>query len=211
MNWCVSNVNTRICTTNQNHQKRLTPESVRACGNLGNLGDQYLKALKDLAEIDAHSEAMASSLHYDLSEMVEGPLIKKSIRSFWTLNKRMPVAAPEEDLTEEEWKTLKSNMGKRGKQSSATEAQLDEGAYVQGPGWQNEAGEWVPDIGEFIRPAWSRKEKYTKIQEYGREMLNWYEVDCYKNWMFHTIAEDLWNNEGLDTSYFQVRYVLKGK
>ena len=184
---------------------------MRACGNLGNLGDQYLKALKDLAEIDAHSEAMASSLHYDLSEMVEGPLIKKSIRSFWTLNKRMPVAAPEEDLTEEEWKTLKSNMGKRGKQRSATEAQLDEGAYVQGPGWQNESGEWVPDIGEFIRPAWSRKEKYTKIQEYGREMLNWYEVDCYKNWMFHTIAEDLWNNEGLDTSYFQVRYVLKGK
>ena len=42
-------------------------------------------------------------------------------------------------------------------------------------------------------------------------MLDWYETDKYINWMFHTIAQYLWDNEYLDTTYLQVRYVLKEK
>ena len=40
------------------------------------------------------------SVHYDLSDITDGPLVKKIIRAFWILNKRMPVAPPEDILTE---------------------------------------------------------------------------------------------------------------
>ena len=173
----------------------------------GNLGDKFNNDLKDLAEIDAHSEAMANSLFYDLSDMVEGPLIKKSIRAFWTLNKKMPVAIPDEVLTEENWNELVANMGKRGKQIKkrpAAEAQLDEAE-------EQEDEDGADDNGEFPRPLWSKQAKYRKIQAYGKELLEWCGADRYKNWMFHTMVQDVWNNEGLDTSYLQVRYVLLGK
>ena len=74
----------------------------------GHLGESFNKYLHDLAEIGAHSLTMASSLHYDLSDLLEGPLIKTSIRAFWALNKRMPVPSPEEKFTTEEWEFLVS-------------------------------------------------------------------------------------------------------
>ena len=110
-------------------------------------------------------------------------MIKKSIRAFWTLNKRMPVSAPDEKLTTEDWEFLVANMGKRGQKRSAADARLD----VQDP----------------LAWPWTREDKYREIQEYGQAMLDWYETD--------TIAQDLWDNEYLDTTYLQVRYVLKDK
>ena len=158
----------------------------------GHLGESFNKYLHDLAEIGAHSLTMASSLHYDLSDLLEGPLIKKSSRAFWALNKRMPVPSPEEKFTTEEWEFLVANRGKKkGEKRIAADAQLD----VQDP------------------PAgpWTREDKHNKIQEYGQEMLDWNETDKYTNWMCHTIAQDLWDNEWLETTYLQVRYVLTEK
>ena len=119
------------------------------------------------------------------------PTGKTIIRAFWTLNKRMHVSAPDEKLTTEDWEFLVANMGKRGQKRSAADARLD----VQDP----------------LAWPWTREDKYRKIQEYGQAMLDWYETDKYINWMFHTIAQDLWDNEYLDTTYLQVRYVLKEK
>lgn len=43
------------------------------------LGVRFNKDVPELASIDAHSFDMASSIHYDLSEYVNCPLINNSI------------------------------------------------------------------------------------------------------------------------------------
>ena len=48
----------------------------------GILGDKYNNDLRGLAEIDAHSVEMALSVHYDLSDITDGPLVKKKHQSF---------------------------------------------------------------------------------------------------------------------------------
>ena len=39
----------------------------------GPLGQDYEEDLKGLADIDAHSYKMATSIHYDVSDLVDGP------------------------------------------------------------------------------------------------------------------------------------------
>ena len=85
----------------------------------GALGQKYEEDLKDLADIDAHSYKMATSIHYDLSDFVDGPLVKKSIRSLYHLNNRMPVGFPEEHMTDEACAALKAGMGKMGDKEEA--------------------------------------------------------------------------------------------
>ena len=48
----------------------------------GILGDKYNNDLRGLAEIDAHSVELALSVHYDLSDITDGPLVKKKHQSF---------------------------------------------------------------------------------------------------------------------------------
>ena len=43
----------------------------------GNSEQQCVQDMEGLAEVDAHSYAMANSIHYDLSELIEGPIIMK--------------------------------------------------------------------------------------------------------------------------------------
>ena len=51
--------------------------------------------------------------------------------------------------------------------------------------------------------------KHNRIREYGVEMLAWYNTNRYTNWMLHTIVNELWY-DNLETSFLQVRYVLRG-
>ena len=39
--------------------------------------EKYKSDMQGLADIDAHSYRMATSIHYDLSDLIEGPLIRK--------------------------------------------------------------------------------------------------------------------------------------
>ena len=45
----------------------------------------------DLAKIDAHSAAVARSVLYDVSDMIDGGVTKKSVRAFLSVTKRLPV------------------------------------------------------------------------------------------------------------------------
>ena len=71
-------------------------------------------AIDDLVKIDAHSAAMARSVHYDVSDMIDGGVIKKSVRAFLSVMKRLPVDFPEERIGKDEFDHLLANMGKRG-------------------------------------------------------------------------------------------------
>ena len=163
------------------------------------------KDVQDLAEIDAHSYAMATSLHYGLSDFGTGPLIKKSVRAFWTLNQRMPCAAPENDLPDDGFKTILEQLcTRRPNKRTAAEAELDvdEGNDDAGEGADEDDADW---------PEWGKEDRKAKIIEYGDWYLEQWELAAFKNWMFHQIAEDVWWNEGIDASYYTVRYILKGK
>ena len=46
------------------------------------LETKYNNDLRGLAEIDAHSVELALSVHYDLSDITDGPLVKKKHQSF---------------------------------------------------------------------------------------------------------------------------------
>ena len=39
-------------------------------------------AIDDLAKIDAHSAAVARSVRYDVGDMIDGGVMKKSVRAF---------------------------------------------------------------------------------------------------------------------------------
>ena len=83
---------------NTNFLRKLYHTYVSSEGGI--LGDKYNNDLRGLAEIDAHSVELALSVHYALPDITDGPLVKKSIRASWSLNKGMPVAPPEDILTE---------------------------------------------------------------------------------------------------------------
>ena len=53
-------------------------------------------AIDDLAKIDAHSAAVARSVLYDVTAMSDGGVIKKSVRAFLSVMKRLPDDFPEE-------------------------------------------------------------------------------------------------------------------
>ena len=80
----------------------------------GALGQGYDKYLKGLADTDAHSYIMATSIHYDLYDSVDGPLAKKPILVFYHLSNRMSVGFPEGPMTVEALAALKVGMGNMG-------------------------------------------------------------------------------------------------
>ena len=116
----------------------------------GELGPKYDEDLRGLAEIDAHSYNMATSIHYDLSDLVDGPLVNTSVKAFYHLNKRMPVGFPEERLTDEEFAALKSGMGKKGQKKRGVLSWLKlntQGRNMQ-PGLRN-----MPKSGNMGQPG----------------------------------------------------------
>ena len=98
----------------------------------------------------------------------------------------MPVGCPEEKLSDEDFAAIKAGMGKRGHKKRKREAEVEES---QG----------------------ERAKKHAKIREYGKVWLEEWGRDTFANWMYHQISDDLWHIEGLDCSYNQVRYILKGR
>ena len=117
----------------------------------------------------------------------------------------MPCAAPDSDLDDAGFNEVMANLCKRRQpKRSAEEAELDadegEGGEEQGEGVDD--AEW---------PVWSKADRKAKIIEYGDMYLAHFGEPVFKNWMFHSISEDLWWNEGIDASYFSVRYLLKGR
>ena len=70
-------------------------------------------AIDDLAKIDAHGAAVARSVHCDASDMIDGGVMKKSVRAFLSVIKRLPVDFPKERVGKDEFDHL-ANMGKRG-------------------------------------------------------------------------------------------------
>ena len=106
-------------------------------------------------------------------------------------------------FSQKEWGALNANMGKRGRERTRAEAQLDEDVELEEAHQTHE--------GEFPLAPWTLEEKHNKISEYGLEMLDWFGEDRYRNWMFHSVIDLLWYNEHLETSYNQVKYVLTRK
>ena len=70
-------------------------------------------AVDDLAKMDAHSAAVARSVPYDASDMIDGGVMMKSVRAFLGVMKRLPVDFPKERVGKDEFDHL-ANMGKRG-------------------------------------------------------------------------------------------------
>ena len=48
----------------------------------GSYGSQWKRAVGDLAQIDAHSAAMALSTHYNVSDKTKSGVVKKAMRAF---------------------------------------------------------------------------------------------------------------------------------
>ena len=92
----------------------------------------FSSAVQELADVDAHTAAMALSIHYNLSDRVTGSVIKKSLRSYWNTMKRMPLEFPDAALSQDEFHNILSNMGKRSFKRKASETESDE-EPVQNP------------------------------------------------------------------------------
>ena len=96
------------------------PTSVRKlfgtliCAGHSASGTEYEQAIDDLAEIDAHSATMARTVHYNVSDRIEGGMIKKSVRSFYAVMGAMPRGFPIDPMTQEDFTALLGNLGKRG-------------------------------------------------------------------------------------------------
>ena len=67
-------------------------------------------AVDDLAKIDAHSAAVARSA----SDMIDGGVMKKSVRAFLSVTKRLPVDFPKERVGKDEFDHILANMDKLG-------------------------------------------------------------------------------------------------
>ena len=71
-------------------------------------------AIDDLAKIDAHGAAVARSVHYDVRDMIDGCVMKKSVRAFLSVTKRLPVDFPPDAIGKNEFDHFLANMGKLG-------------------------------------------------------------------------------------------------
>ena len=60
-------------------------------------------AIDDLAKMDAHSAAVAGSVHCDASDMIDGGVTKKSVRAFLSVTKRHPVDFPPDAIGKDEF------------------------------------------------------------------------------------------------------------
>ena len=76
----------------------------------GVFGDEWNRAIDDLARIDAHSAEMARSVHYNVSDKIK----RRWIRAFFAIMKALPLEWPDELLSDEDFAHLVQNMGKRG-------------------------------------------------------------------------------------------------
>ena len=53
-------------------------------------------AVDDLANLDGHGAAVARSVHCDVRDMIDGGVVKKSVRAFLSVMKRLPIDFPPE-------------------------------------------------------------------------------------------------------------------
>ena len=83
-------------------------------------------AIDDLAKIDAHGAAVARSVHYDVSDMIDGCVMKKSVRAFLSVTKRLPVDFPPDAIGKNEFDHFLANMGKLGVRRPAEEDIADD-------------------------------------------------------------------------------------
>ena len=71
-------------------------------------------AIDALAKTDAHSAAVARSVHFDVSDMIDASVTKKSVRAFLSVMKRLPVDFPPDAIGKNKFDHLLANVGKRG-------------------------------------------------------------------------------------------------
>ena len=71
------------------------------------------EAIDDLAPIDAHSSQMARTTHYNFCNQPNGCVLKKFLRTFLSVMKRLPVDFLHDVFGEDEFLTLLADMGKR--------------------------------------------------------------------------------------------------
>ena len=115
--------------------------------------------------------------------------------------KRVPVTCPNEDLTDEEFRQLKENLGRRVFRKPAS--------VQAGPiGIETEQDQEGGMEAEYIPEEWTKEERLAKIKEYGEYYRGG--SSRYSAWMYRQIVEDLWWNEWLVCSLYQVRYALSG-
>ena len=105
-------------------------------------------------------------LDFDLSDFVTWPLIKKSVKAFWTFNKRMPCAAPQADLTEDRLNEIQERVcSARHPLKTRTTAQAgldgrDDAEEDLGDADEGDAADWP-------WPVWSKAGARANIIEYG--------------------------------------------
>ena len=61
------------------------------------------EAIDDFASVDAHSSSMDRTIFFDLSDHVNGRVVKKSLRAFLSLMTRQPVDFLHDDICEDEF------------------------------------------------------------------------------------------------------------
>ena len=83
-------------------------------------------AVDDLAKIDAHSAAVARSVHCDVTDMIDGGVIKKSVRAFLNVMKRLPVDFPPDAIGKDELDHFLANVDKLGVTRPAEEDIADD-------------------------------------------------------------------------------------
>ena len=93
-----------VLVTSTNFARKLFTSLV-ACGDSVD-STTWDKAIDDLAEIDAHSSRVARSTHHDVSDSLGGGVIKKSLRAFQSVMKRLPVDFPPERSGDDEFDNL---------------------------------------------------------------------------------------------------------
>ena len=157
----------------------------------------FSNAVKDLAELDAHSAKMAMTIHYNLSDRITGSVINKSRKAFYSTMKRMPLEFPDEALNQDEFQHILSNMGKRSFKRKAPEPDAGDGDL--------ETGAAGPET-----PMEKKRRMRERIRIMGEKMVEDWEGTQFRSWMMKQIVDDLWL-EGEEVTYLQVRYALTGK
>ena len=152
-------------------------------------------AIDELAKIDAHSAAMARSIHYDVSDMIDGGVIKKSVRAFLSVMKRLPVDFPEERIGKDEFDHLLANMGKRGvKRPEEDDIDFEDHAALV----------------ERRMPAKQRRRLLRQlIRSTAETILDSTEGRMSVSYLCKLVVRQL-ESQGVAASFFQVRYAIVG-
>ena len=88
--------------------------------------DSVARSTDDLAKRDARSAAVAWSVLYDVSDMIDGCVTKKSVRAFLSFTKRLPVDFPPDAIGRDEFDHFLANVGKLGVKRPAEEDIADD-------------------------------------------------------------------------------------